>query len=436
MLSREKSQIIFDRAVKVMAKGVSSNFRYLGPNETPIAARGKGHKIWDADGHEFIDYRLGWGPIILGHADERVNQAVHAAIEQGTTFAATTEPEVEVAEKLVAMIPGMEMLRFANSGTEATMHALRVARAYTNREKFIKFEGQYHGMHDYVLFSTATAPISAMGSRRSPIPVQNGSGIPRHIREYIITLPFNDFEVVERVVKARYGEIAAMIIEPCLGNMAGIEALPGYLAHLRQLCDNYGIVMIYDEVKTGFRLANGGARQAYGVISDLGAYAKSLGNGYPVALFGGKREIMDIVGPGSVSHGGTFCANRLSMAAANTVLDILANEPILEDLARRGQRLKSGIGEILSDANIPHQLTGHPNMQSFLISEHPAKETRDLAHHDEELYESILTNLYERGVWAEADAREPWFLCAAHTDEVIDETLNRFEDAVKATLRI
>jgi glutamate-1-semialdehyde 2,1-aminomutase len=435
MLSRTKSQPIFDRAMKVLAKGVSSNFRYWGPEETPVIARGKGCRMWDADDNEFIDFRLGWGPIILGHADDRVDNAVREALGNGITFAATTELEVTVAEKLVAMIPGMEMLRFTNTGTEATMHALRVARGYTGREKFIKFEGQYHGMHDYVLFSTASSPIAAMGSRRNPIPVQNGSGIPNGIRDYIIMLPFNDFEAVERAVKDQQGEIAAMMIEPGLGNIAGLEPLPGYLDHLRRLCDEYGIVMIFDEVKTGFRLSNGGARTTYNVIPDISTYAKSLGNGYPVAAFGGKREIMNVIGPGSVSHGGTFSANGVAMAAANAVLDILAESPVLDDLARRGQRLKSGLDEVLSEYDIPHQMTGHPNMQGFLVTEHPVKEVRDLAHHDAEMYADILDTLRDLGVWAEDDAREPWFLCEAHTDEIIDETLNKFEDAVKGALR-
>jgi len=434
MLSRVKSQAILDRALKVMPRGVSSNMRDYGPTRSPIIASGKGAKVWNADGYEFIDYRLAWGPIILGHADERVNRAVCAAIEQGTTFAATTELEVSVAEKLVAMIPGLEMLRFANSGAEATMHALRVARAYTSREKFIKFEGQYHGMYDYALFSTAESPITAMGSRRNPIPVQVGSGIPRGIQEYVITLPFNDFEAVARAVKNQYGNIAAMLIEPGLGNVAGIEPEAGYLPHLRQLCDEYGIVMIFDEVKTGFRLANSGAREAYGVIPDISTYAKSLGNGYPVAAFGGKKEIMDLVGSGSVAHGGTYTANGVSMAAAKAVLDILTESPVLENLAKRGQRLKSGLSEILSDVGLPHQMTGHPNMQAFFITERPIKETRDLVYHDAGLYERILGNLYGYGVWAEDDAREPWFLCEAHSDALIDETLNKFEDAVKAAL--
>ena len=432
--SRKKSQPIFNRALNVLVKGVSSNFRFLGENETPIIARGKGARIWDADGNEFIDYRLGWGPIILGHADERVNQAVADHLENGTTFAATTELEVIAAEKLVNMIPGMEKLRFTNTGTEATMHALRTARGYTNKEKFIKFEGQYHGAHDYVLFSTASSPISAMGARTSPIPVQVGSGIPDKIRDYVYCLPFNDFDAVEQCVKDHHGDVAAMFVEPCLGNIAGIEPEDGYLAHLKTLCNEYNIVLVFDEVKTGFRLANGGAREAYGVIPDISTYAKSLGNGFPVAAFGGKEEVMDVIGGGSVTHAGTFGANGVSMAAANAVLDILSKSPVLENLAERGKRLKAGLDQVLTNADVPHQMSGHPNIQGFLITEKPVKEVRDLAYSDDDVYEAIMNNMYDRGVWAENDPREPWFLCAAHSDEIIDETLNKFQDSVQAAI--
>jgi glutamate-1-semialdehyde 2,1-aminomutase len=432
--SRKKSQPIFNRALNVLVKGVSSNFRFLGENETPIIARGKGARIWDADGNEFIDYRLGWGPIILGHADERVNQAVADHLENGTTFAATTELEVIVAEKLVNMIPGMEKLRFTNTGTEATMHALRTARGYTNKEKFIKFEGQYHGAHDYVLFSTASSPISAMGARTSPIPVQVGSGIPDKIRDYVYCLPFNDFDAVEQCVKDHHGDVAAMFVEPCLGNIAGIEPEDGFLAHLKTLCNEHNIILVFDEVKTGFRLANGGAREAYGVIPDISTYAKSLGNGFPVAAFGGKGEVMDVIGGGSVTHAGTFGANGVSMAAANAVLDILSESPVLENLAERGKRLKAGLDQVLTDADVPHQMSGHPNIQGFLITEKPVKEVRDLAYSDDDVYEAIMNNMYDRGVWAENDPREPWFLCAAHSDEIIDETLNKFQDSVQAAI--
>ena len=434
MLNRERSQFIFNRAMNVLTQGVSSNFRYWGPDKTPVLKSGKGAKVWDADGNEFIDYRLGWGPIILGHADDRVNQAVAEAIENGITFAATTELEVEVAEKIVKMVPGMERLRFTNTGTEATMHALRTARGYTNKEKFIKFEGQYHGAHDYVLFSTASSPISAMGARTSPIPVQVGSGIPDKIRDYVYCLPFNDFDAVERCVKDHHGEIAAMFVEPCLGNIVGIEPKDGFLSHLRTLCNEYSIVLVFDEVKTGFRLSNGGARETYGVIPDISTYAKSLGNGFPVAAFGDQKDVMDVIGGGSVTHAGTFSANGLSMAAPNAVLDILSESPVLENLAKRGKKLKTGLDQVLTDAGLPHQMSGHPNIQGFLITERSVQEVRDLAYSDDAMYEAIMSNMYDRGVWAESDPREPWFLCEAHSDEIIDETIDKFQDSVQAAV--
>jgi len=432
--SREKSQPIFDRALNVLEKGVSSNFRYLGDNETPIITKGKGAYVWDADGNKFIDYRLGWGPINLGHADDRVNQAVAEAIQNGTTFAATTPLEVETAELVKKMVPGMEKLRFTNTGTEATMHALRTARGYTNKEKFVKFEGQYHGAHDYVLFSTASSPISGMGARRSPIPAQVGSGIPDKIRDYIYCLPFNDFDAVEQCVKDHHNEIATIMVEPCLGNIAGIEPQEGFLAHLKKLCDEYNMVLIFDEVKTGFRLSNGGARETYGVIPHISTYAKSLGNGFPVAAFGGSEEVMNVIGGGGVSHAGTFGSNGASMAAAKAVLTILDESPVLENLAERGMRLKNGLDKILTDAGLAHQMSGHPNLQGFLITEKEVKEVRDLVHHDDELYETIMSHMYDRGVWMEDDAREPWFLCEAHTDEIIDETLDKFEESVKEAI--
>ena len=433
--SREKSQPIFDRALNVLVKGVSSNFRFLGEKETPVIVKGKGAHVWDADDNEFIDYRLGWGPIILGHADDRVNHAVTEHLENGTTFAATSELEVIVAEKLVKMIPGMEKLRFTNTGTEATMHALRTARGYTNKEKFIKFEGQYHGAHDYVLFSTASSPISAMGARTSPIPVQVGSGIPDKIRDYVYCLPFNDFEAVEQCVKDHHGDLAAILVEPCLGNIAGIEPKDGFLEHLRSLCSDHNIALIFDEVKTGFRLSNGGARETYDVIPDISTYAKSLGNGLPVAAFGGKAEVMDVIGGGSVTHAGTFGANGVSMAAANAVIDILNETPVLKDLSKRGLRLKEGLDQVLTDADLPHQMCGHPNIQGFLITDKKVQEVRDLAYSDDGLYETIMNNMYNRGVWIEDDPREPWFLCEAHTEEIIDKTLNIFQESVKAAVK-
>ncbi|MCX7609095.1 MAG: aminotransferase class III-fold pyridoxal phosphate-dependent enzyme, partial [Anaerolineales bacterium] len=292
-----KSQALQQRARKVMPLGVNSNFRYWGEGITPYMKKAKGSHLWDVDGNEYIDYRLGFGPIILGHAYDEVNQKVIEEIQQGTMAAMTTELEVEVMEKIVEMCPGVEMARLACSGTEATMHAIRVARAYTGREIILKFEGNYHGFQDYTLWSTY-APATAYGNRRNPIPIAASSGIPRVLGEKIITLAFNDFEGFERVMRSFGEQIAAVITEPCQGNCAAIEPLPGFLELIRQRTEEYGCVFILDEVKTGFRIAKGGAQEYYNLKPDLATYAKSLGNGYPVAAFGGKREIMSIIGDG------------------------------------------------------------------------------------------------------------------------------------------
>ncbi len=267
--SMEKNNAFQKRAEKVMPFGVTSNFRYYGEGKNIGVARAQGTYIWDFDGNRYIDYRLGYGPVILGHGHPTVVERVAEAINSGTVFALTHELEVKVAERIVAMCPGVDMVRYANSGTEATMHALRIARSHTGREKIIKFEGQYHGMYDYMLFSTASSPVSAMGNSRSPIPVTMTSGIPRVIQELVISLPYNDLETLERTVRQAWGDVAAIIVEPIMGNLGGIMPQPGWLELIRELCDEYGIVMIIDEVKTGFRVAPGGAQELFGIQGDL-----------------------------------------------------------------------------------------------------------------------------------------------------------------------
>jgi glutamate-1-semialdehyde 2,1-aminomutase len=334
-----KSRTMWRRAAKVMPLGVSSNFRYWGDDETLVAEKAQGAYIWDVDGNRYIDYRLGFGPVILGHAYEEVDARIRDAIRNGVVYAFTSPLEISVAEKIVAMCPGVETVRLTNTGTETILHALRVARAYTGREKLIKFEGQYHGMLDYVLFSTYT-DVKAYGSRRSPVPVPSTSGIPRSVHDLVITLPFNDFEVLETTLRRAWHDVAAIIVEPILGNCAAIEPLPGWLEFIRAKCNEYGIILIFDEVKTGFRLARGGAQEVYGVIPDLATYAKSLGNGYAVAAFGGRREVMSVVGVGVVC-GGTYAGNVVGVAAADATLSLLQEQPILETIAERGRRLQA-----------------------------------------------------------------------------------------------
>ncbi|TAK10922.1 MAG: aspartate aminotransferase family protein [Anaerolineae bacterium] len=431
-LQGSKTKALYQQAAKIMPYGVSSNFRYWGPDDTMVMTRAQGPYMWDADDKRYIDYRLGFGPVILGHAHPEINRRVAEAIQGGTIFAWMTPLEIEVCER-VARMTGMEMVRLTNTGTEATMHSLRLARAHTGREKFIKYEGAYHGMSDYYLYSTASSRATAMGSRRNPIPQQNSSGIPKGLSQYVYTLPFNDEELLEDLIERTWQDVAALIIEPTMGNIAGIGPVPGYLEKVRELTAKYGIVLIFDEVKTGFRLANGGAQEVFGIRADLATYAKSLGNGFPVAAIAGKREIMMTMEPGAVSHGGTYVGNVVGTAAAVAVLEMLETKPILEEVKARGQQLMEGIDEILTEADIPHCMTGLPAMFGYILgTEVPPRDFREYAKGNAPLYEAIAVELIHRGVMPDADGREPWFMCHAHDESIIGETLDVFKDAVHA----
>jgi len=425
-LQGEKTRALYRKASQFIPHGVNSNFRYWGPDDTLVISRGEGAYIWDMDGNRYIDYRLGFGPIILGHVAD--------SIRDGTVFAWTTPREVEVAERICRMT-SVEKVRLTNTGTEATMHTLRLARAHTNRERFIKFEGQYHGMCDYFLYSTASSNLGMLGSRRSPVVGTGTSGVPKAINQYVTILPYNDVEMLERAVKAQWGDLAAIFIEPMMGNVAGILPGPEFLQTARRLCDEYGIVMVFDEVKTGFRIARGGAQEFFGVRADLVTYAKSLGNGFPVAAYGGKEEVMMTIEPGQVACGGTYAGNAVGAAAAIATLEILEKEPVIETINQRGKMLMNGIGEILSEAGIPHVVTGLPSMFGILLGEEQEPmEFRDYIKGDSALYEKICFGLIERGVQPDSDGREPWFLCYALSEEDVNETLNVFNDAVQAAL--
>jgi glutamate-1-semialdehyde 2,1-aminomutase len=421
------------RASTVMPLGVNSNFRYWGEGITPYVQRGHGGYLWDVDGNRYIDYRLAFGPIILGHAYPEVDAKVHAEIDQGVLFAMTSELEVAVAEKVVAMCPAVEMVRFACSGTEATMHALRVARAYTGRDKVIKFEGNYHGFHDYLLFSTY-APSEVYGSRRSPVPVPSSSGLPDCLHSLIVTLPFNDFESLENALRRVGHEVAAIITEPVQDNCGAIEPEPGFLEFIRQKCDEYGIVFILDEVKTGFRIARGGAQEIYNIKPDLATYAKSIANGYPLAALGGRREVMSLIGQG-VAQGGTFNNNKPGVAAAYATLELLQTQPILATIERRGQRLMDGLKAVFSQAGLPVSFRGHPAMFSFAVGVERVTCQREWDASDKDYYVRLADAAIARGVMPDRDAREPWYLCYSHTEADIDETLNVMADVVREVKR-
>jgi glutamate-1-semialdehyde 2,1-aminomutase len=354
-------------------------------------------------------------------------------IQRGVLFAMTSELEVAVAEMITEMAPCVEMVRLCCSGTEATMHAVRVARAYTGREILLKFEGNYHGFQDYTLWSTY-APADMYGSRRSPIPIPASSGIPKSLRELVITLPFNDFEGFSRVMRSYGDQIAAVITEPCQGNCGAIEPQPGFLDLIRKETQEHGIVFILDEVKTGFRIANGGAQEHYNILPDLATYAKSMGNGYPIAAFGGKREIMSIIGHG-VSQGGTYTNNKPGIAAAYATLKLLKDQPILKGIELRGRRLMGGLQEIFEENDIPVVISGYPAMFSFALDVDRVTCQRDWDLSNKTLYLGLAELAVEGGVMPDLDPREPWFLCHEHSDSDVDETLNVYAEAVKTAKR-
>ncbi len=430
-----KTRELFRKAKQYIPHGVNSNFRYWGDEDTVVVQRGKGTYIWDMDGKRYIDYRLAFGPIILGHAYPAVNQRVKEAMDNGTLFAWTTPLEISVAERICRMT-GVDKVRLTNTGSEATFHALRIARAYTGREKFIKFEGQYHGMVDYFMFGTASSSEKHLGARTDPRTAAMSLGIPEGIGDYVLNLPFNDFEILEETLEKQGEQIAAIFVEPILGNAAGILPKPGFLEKIRELCDKYGIVLVFDEVKTGFRIANGGAQEYFGIRADLVTFAKSLGNGFPIAAIGGREEVMMTIQPGKMAHGGTYSGNVVGVAAADATLEILENEPVIETISARGTALMEGIDEILTEQGIPHVVTGVPSMLSILLGmEDEPHEFRDYIKGDGDLYEAIALELIARGVMPDSDGREPWFLCYALSEDDVAYTLDAFNEAVKAAKR-
>ena len=425
----EKCAELQARAQKSIPLGVNSNGRFWGKGITPYFKKGKGSCVWDVDGTKYVDYRLAFGPVILGYAYDEVDNQVIETIKNGVTPGITSELEVEVAERIIEMCPATEMVRLVNTGSDATQHSLRVARAYTGKDKIIKFEGGYHGSYDYMLFSTY-APPSVYGNRRSPISVAASSGIPAALNDLIITLPFNDLELLEATFK-RYGhEVAAVITEPMLGNFGSADPVPGFMDGLRSLCDKYGVLWILDEVKTGFRIARGGAQEKYGYKPDLTTYAKSLGNGYPVAAYGGKKEIMSIVGQG-VTQGGTYAGNAVAAAGAKATLDIMKREKVHEHIDAVGTKLQKGMKEIFDEAGLPCLISSLPSIFTISFGIERNLDARDWCKADGKLYKKIAEKAFEKGVLIDEDPREPFCLSYSHTDADIDFTLEVIRDAVK-----
>ena len=429
--SLEKSNRHFENALKRLPLGVASNFRYWGDDRTFYVAKGKGARVWDIDGNEYIDYRLGYGPAILGYADERVDEAVREALAIGGVFALSTERELTVAERICKMVPAAELVRYSNSGTEAVMAALRLARAYSGWDSYIVVEGGYHGLFDAVLWYTDVENWKPDGPDPALIPY--GGGVPQLLKQLIHTVPLNDANRLEDTLKQYGNDIGAFLIEPIMGNCCSIQATREYVHDARDLCDRYGVVMIIDEVKTGFRVARGGVQELLDVKADLCTFAKAVANGYPLSVLAGREDIMRLVGDG-VAHGGTYTAHAVSMAAAETTLQILDETDALETIADYGQRLRIGMGEILTARNISHSFSGHPSMSGLFFAEQAPGNYRDWKNSNYTFYNTMAPMLHDLGIICEPDSREPWFMCEAHDDACLTETLESFETAVDLTI--
>lgn len=429
-----KTAALFDRAYASLVNGVSSGWRYWGRDDTIVLTGGKGGHVFDADGKRYIDFHMGFGPIILGHGDEHVSRAVADAVAGGTTFAFTQEREVMAAETVKQAVPWVEKLRFTNTGTEATMHAVRLARGFTGRDIVVKFEGTYHGAHDYVMYSTPGHGVETLGSPYRPVPVAMSSGMPSVIGGLVRTLGFNDLAAAERLFAHEGSRVAALIVEPMLGNAMGIEPEPGFLEGLRSLCDQHGAVLIFDEVKTGFRIAVGGAAEAYGVAPDLSTFAKAMGNGLPVAAIAGRGEVLEGWARGGIVQAGTYSGNAVSVAAAQATIErLLTGEPMAQ-IDSVGNALMEGTAKILAAKGVPSSVQGRPAMFGFFFGEQPPRDYRSAAGHDEHLYESLIMGMIRRGVMPSPEAHEPWFLAAAHSEEDVATTLQVFEEALDEAL--
>lgn len=420
------------KALTKMPLGVSSNFRYWGEDKTIYIDHARGGRLWDIDENEYIDYRMGYGPGILGYADARVDEAARKGMETGGVFALSTELEYDVAARISKMVPAAELVRFSNSGTEAVMAALRLARAHTGKDSHIIVEGGYHGIFDSVLWY---ADIEEWDSSKGDPPIEaEGEGIPGLLKKLTHFTPLNDANYLEDLLKRHHRDIGAFLIEPMMGNCCSITATLEYVHAARELCEKYNVVMIVDEVKTGFRVARGGVQELMGFKADLCTFAKAIGNGYPISVVAGREDIMRRIGDG-VIHGGTYTCHSVALAAAEKTLEILDETDALESIAQYGETMQRGMSEILGNRGIPHSFVGHPAMGGLFFNETPPGNYRDWLNSDYTFYDTMAPELHELGVLCEPDSREPWFICEAHAkDDSLTTTLAAFEKAVDITM--
>lgn len=422
-----RSQAAFAEAKKIIPGGVNSPvraFRAVGGDPIFIE-RGAGSKMYDVDGNEYIDYCLSWGPLILGHAHPEIVHALGEYAARGTSFGAPTELETEMAQLVIDIVPSVEVVRMVNSGTEATMSALRLARGYTKRSKILKFEGNYHGHADSLLIKAGSG-VATLGLPDSP-------GVPDSVAANTLTVPFNDLDSLRLAFEKFGDDIAAVILEPVAGNMGLVKPLPGYLEQVRAITREYGTLLIFDEVMTGFRVAYGGVQSLYNIDPDLTTMGKVIGGGLPVGAYGGKREIMEMVAPaGPIYQAGTLSGNPLAMIAGYLTLKKLGEPGVYESLEAKGKRLVEGFLATGKELGIPVQGDSVGSMFGTFFSEQPIIDYTTAKQCDLDRYAKYFSNMLQRGVYLAPSQLEAGFLSLAHTDSDIDRTLEASRESMKA----
>lgn len=423
----DKSNQLFERAQKSIPGGVNSPVRaFKSVGGTPVFIKNaKGAYLYDVDGNRYIDYIASWGPMILGHAYEPVVKAIQEYATYSTSYGAPTGLEIEMAELIIGMAPNVDLIRMVSSGTEACMSAIRLARGYTGRNKIIKFEGHYHGHADSFLVKA--------GSGVATFNIQTVPGVTAGVANDTLTAPYNDLYAVKKLAEEHKGEIAAIIVEPVAGNMGCILPQAGFHEGLRKLCDEEGIVFIFDEVMTGFRLAPGGAQERLGIKADLVTYGKVIGGGMPVGAFGGKKEIMQHIAPlGNVYQAGTLSGNPIAMIAGYTILKELKNNPaIYKDLEEKTVYLKNGLAEVLKAWGQPYIINQYGSMISIHFSDHPVTDFASASSANNESFKKYFHGMLKRGVYLPPSAFESWFLNNALTKEDLDKTIKATKESLQ-----
>lgn len=416
------SKQLFEEALKRMPGGVNSPVRAFGNvgGTPPFIARGLGAKIWDVDGKEYIDYVGSWGPAILGHANPKVVAAVQEAATRGFSFGAPTELENRLAGMISQAIPSIEKIRFVNSGTEATMSAIRLARGVTARDKIIKFEGCYHGHADFLLVEAG----SGAATHGHP----SSAGVPKDFAKHTLVAPYNDLAATEKLFQKNKREIACLIVEPVAGNMGCIPPAAGFLKGLRDLCSAHGALLIFDEVMTGFRVALGGAQELFNVKPDLTCLGKIIGGGLPVGAYGGRKEIMGQVSPlGPVYQAGTLSGNPLAMTAGIKTLEQLVHHRAYEQLDEMSQKLINGLKEIATDHKIPHQVQAVGSLWTLFFNEEPVTHFAKVKASDTNRFKKWFHNCLKQGIYLPPSPFEAAFVSFAHQNAEIEQTLAVFD---------